>query len=178
MSIDKRWIQPFMEASWQMDAGETEKARQMYTALKQDMIAAGESDVAVHMIENCIEASYVQDEINARKANGGDSAPSPSWKRKSAPFCADKTMSDKQNHEQKKKRLKRLGIILTAVGAALTATGFIGFFAALAGGGGPPVLFFLCFIGLPMIGVGSTCLRYGYPTRSDEIRQGRGPFPF
>ena len=71
-------------------------------------------------------------------------------------------MSDKQNHEQKNKRLKRLGIILTAVGAALTATGFIGFFAALAGGGGPPVLFFLCFIGLPMIGVGSTCLRYGY----------------
>ena len=74
MSIDKRWIQPFMEANWQMDAGETEKARQMYTALKQDMIAAGESDAAVHMIENCIEASYVQDEINARKANGGDSS--------------------------------------------------------------------------------------------------------
>lgn len=73
MSIDKCWIQPFMEACRQMDAGETEKARQTYTALKQDMIAAGESDVAVQMIENYIEASYVQDEINARKANGGDS---------------------------------------------------------------------------------------------------------
>lgn len=74
MNIDTRWIEPYMTAGFLIESGETEKAREIYAKMKEDMAAAGEPEKNLRIIDNCIEVSYVQDEIIALKANGGDKA--------------------------------------------------------------------------------------------------------
>ena len=53
------------------------------------------------------------------------------------------------------------GIVLLAIGLILAAGGFISFFGAF-GGGGMPTNFWMAFIGLPLIGIGTGMLRAGY----------------
>ena len=63
-----------MTAGFLIESGETEKAREIYAKMKEDMAAAGEPEKNIRIIDNCIEVSYIQDEIIALKANGGDKA--------------------------------------------------------------------------------------------------------
>ncbi len=65
------------------------------------------------------------------------------------------------NHEQKKKKIKRIGKILLIVGGILSIVGIGSFFMAVAGGGFPS-LFFLAFIGFPMVGFGGMLTSVGY----------------
>ena len=66
-----------------------------------------------------------------------------------------------QNHEQKKKKVKRIGKILLVIGGIFTVVGIGSFFMAFAGGGFPS-LFFLAFIGFPMVGFGGMLTSVGY----------------
>ena len=69
---------------------------------------------------------------------------------------------NEQQHNSIKKKLKICGGILTAVGAVCALVGFIDFFSAVNDGTGMPKLFFMCFIGLPMLGVGLMLLSLGF----------------
>ena len=64
-------------------------------------------------------------------------------------------------HEKVKKNLKLIGFICLAIGAVLTITAFVELFQSV-GSGGFPRLFFLAFIGLPLIGIGAMLLSLGY----------------
>ena len=61
-------------------------------------------------------------------------------------------MENKQNSI--KKALKIIGPILAVIGLALTIVGFVNFFTTL-GDSSFPKLFFLSFIGLPLLGIGT-----------------------
>ena len=66
-------------------------------------------------------------------------------------------------HEKVKKNLKRIGFICLAIGAVLTVTAFVSFFRSIGSQSGEfPRLFFLGFIGLPLIGIGAMLLSLGY----------------
>lgn len=69
---------------------------------------------------------------------------------------------NEQQHNNTKKKLKIIGGVLTAVGAVCALIGFIDFFSVFNDGGGMPKLFFLCFIGLPLLGVGLMLLSFGF----------------
>jgi hypothetical protein len=64
-------------------------------------------------------------------------------------------------HNKTKKRLRTIGFITLPVGGILSLIGFIDFFSAF-GGNGSPTLFFLLFLGFPLVGVGIACLKMGY----------------
>ncbi len=71
------------------------------------------------------------------------------------------------NDEEKKKKMKVLGFAMLIAGVALAATAFVDFFVAIARisrgiGSGMPRLFFLGFIGLPLIAFGSAILKFAY----------------
>ena len=64
-----------------------------------------------------------------------------------------------QKHEQTKKKLKIVGLSLVAVGGLCTFIGMADFFMSF-GSFRAPTLFFLCFIGMPMLGIGGPiCLK-------------------
>lgn len=74
-----------------------------------------------------------------------------------------------QNDENKKKKLKIIGFAVLITGIALAITAFADFFITIARfnefngfGPGMPKLFFLGFIGLPLIAVGSMILKFAY----------------
>lgn len=74
-------------------------------------------------------------------------------------------MNEKNNlaHESVKKKLKIAGICLLAVGLVCTIIGMADFFAAFnSEGERMPKLFFMCFIGLPLIAVGAGMLIFGF----------------
>lgn len=64
-------------------------------------------------------------------------------------------------HNKNKKTLKIVGYCTLIPGVILTIIGFISFFVS-SSSMEMPSLFFLDFIGIPLIFVGSTCLRFGY----------------
>lgn len=64
-------------------------------------------------------------------------------------------------HNEKKLKLRRIGIILLVVGGGFSLVGFIDFFAAF-GGAGMPTLFWCLFIGFPLLGLGGTLLKASY----------------
>lgn len=64
-------------------------------------------------------------------------------------------------HQKNKKTLKIIGFLTLIPGIILTILGFVSFFIAF-GSNEMPTFFFLSFIGLPLCGVGSTCLTFGY----------------
>ena len=64
-------------------------------------------------------------------------------------------------HQQTKTNLRIAGFILVGIGGMLTLVAIIDFFSA-AGGFEPPKLFFLAFIGIPLLGIGGVCLKMGY----------------
>ena len=68
-------------------------------------------------------------------------------------------------HEKVKKNLKLIGFICLGLGAVLTITAFVEFFQSV-GSSGFPRLFFLAFIGLPLIGIGAMLLSLGYRVRA------------
>lgn len=61
-----------------------------------------------------------------------------------------------EEHPEIRKKLKIIGYICTIVGAIFF---FVAAFSLLVGNTSP---FFLGFIGIPLLGIGSTCLKYGY----------------
>ena len=65
------------------------------------------------------------------------------------------------------KVLRILGFIFLPLGIICTLTGMIDFFVAAAKFGAPK-LFFLCFIGMPLIFVGTICLINGYKKQIKE----------
>ena len=65
------------------------------------------------------------------------------------------------NHQKTKKNLKIIGIILVIVGGICAITGFVDFFIA-ANSQRMPQLFFLCFIGLPTLGIGASILTFAF----------------
>lgn len=64
-------------------------------------------------------------------------------------------------HPETKRKLKIAGWIILPIGGVLTLVGFIDFFVSI-NNSSMPGLFFLLFLGLPMIGLGATLLRFGY----------------
>ncbi|MDL2292778.1 zinc ribbon domain-containing protein [Acholeplasma sp. OttesenSCG-928-E16] len=79
-------------------------------------------------------------------------------------------MEDKRKehdlHEQKgtKKKLKVIGLVLIIVGAIFTITGFVEFFIAISNLDSMegPKLFWMLFIGLPMLGIGFSLFMMAY----------------
>lgn len=74
-------------------------------------------------------------------------------------------MDNKNNsaHESVKKKLKIAGACLLAAGLVCTVIGMTDFFAAFnSEGERMPKLFFMCFIGLPLIGLGVGMLIFGF----------------
>ena len=57
--------------------------------------------------------------------------------------------------------LRVLGFIILPVGAIFAGIGLIDFFSAF-GSFHPPTKFWCAFVGLPLIGLGITCLKAGY----------------
>ena len=64
-------------------------------------------------------------------------------------------------HLNKKKKIKKTGIDLVIIGGLCSAIGLISFFSSFFGNGFP-FLFFLCFIGFPLLGIGGNLLSVGY----------------
>lgn len=68
-----------------------------------------------------------------------------------------------EKHEKLKKKLKIAGFVLVIVGAVLTLAAFIDFFITVGNPDkGMPKLFFLAFIGLPMLGIGAGLLTFAF----------------
>ncbi len=57
--------------------------------------------------------------------------------------------------------LRGLGFFLVVVGGIFALVGLVDFFSAF-GGRGFPTKFWCAFVGLPMIGIGISCLKAGY----------------
>lgn len=57
--------------------------------------------------------------------------------------------------------LRAVGAVLVAVGGVFTLVGLVSFFSAF-GGSGSPELFWCAFVGLPLLGIGTACLKAGY----------------
>lgn len=72
-------------------------------------------------------------------------------------------MSNKhlKDREETKRKIRKLGKLLTIIGGILTLIGFIDFFSSM-GSTNMPTLFVLSFIGLPILGVGIVLLKFGY----------------
>lgn len=70
---------------------------------------------------------------------------------------------DEMNSKQRQTResLRSIGILVTAVGGVFTLIGLGSFFSAF-GSFEPPRYFWCAFIGLPLIGLGTSLMRYGY----------------
>ncbi len=70
---------------------------------------------------------------------------------------------DEMNNKQRQTRenLRSIGILVTAVGAIFTLVGLGSFFSAF-GSFEPPRYFWCAFIGMPLIGLGTSLMRYGY----------------
>jgi hypothetical protein len=65
-------------------------------------------------------------------------------------------------HEGKRAALRGLGILLCLIGGILLAVGLIDFFSAFAGFGGPPRLFGCAFVGMILLGIGASLLKFGF----------------
>lgn len=65
-------------------------------------------------------------------------------------------------HNKVKTRLKIIGFIVLAIGLACTVTGMVDFFTTAMNMNGMPKLFWLLFIGVPMLGIGGTLLGFAF----------------
>ena len=77
------------------------------------------------------------------------------------------------DHENKKKKIKTVGLVLVIVGGIFTAIGLISFFSAFAGNGFPS-LFWCCFVGMPLLGFGGTLLSVGYRRETMKYMKDEG----
>lgn len=67
-----------------------------------------------------------------------------------------------KKHENIKNKLKIAGFIFLAAGIALSVAAFVNFFKTAFNGGGQPKLFFLFFIGFPLLGLGGAILGFAF----------------
>lgn len=67
-----------------------------------------------------------------------------------------------QQHNETKKKLRVIGIILLVIGAVCMITGFVDFALSMKSEDGMPSLFFLIFLGSPMAFVGIALLILSY----------------
>ncbi len=65
-------------------------------------------------------------------------------------------------HEETKKKIKIFGAVCLGVGLVCAVIGFVNFFSTAIYGDGFPKLFFLLFIGFPLIAVGLAALSFGF----------------
>lgn len=65
------------------------------------------------------------------------------------------------SHPTNRSGLRTLGFLLILVGAPFALVGFVSFFGAMSGGG-MPTYFWCAFVGLPLMGAGTFCLKAGY----------------
>ena len=74
-------------------------------------------------------------------------------------------MSDKERinpgHDTARNLLRIAGPTVFAVGGLFMLIGLVSFFAAF-GGSGPPRLIWCCFVGMPLIFIGSVMTQFGY----------------
>ena len=74
-----------------------------------------------------------------------------------------------KEHPKAKRNLKIIGFIALFLGIVLLVIGMVDFFKSfLSQGEHMPSLFFLNFIGIPLIGIGSACLRFGFLKEINE----------
>lgn len=64
-------------------------------------------------------------------------------------------------HDEKKRGLQSIGIMLMILGGVLSAIGLFSFFSAF-NGGGVPRAFWAAFVGLPMLGLGVRIAGFGF----------------
>jgi len=64
-------------------------------------------------------------------------------------------------HRSARSFLRVAGVVVAVVGLIFLIIGTASFFSAF-GGGGPPRLFWCCFVGLPMLFIGSVMCMYGF----------------
>lgn len=76
-----------------------------------------------------------------------------------------------KEHPKAKKKMKVAGWIVLPIGGILAIVGFIDFFLSFETAS-MPHLFFLLFIGLPMIGIGASLLKFGYMKEVGEYIAG------
>ncbi len=69
---------------------------------------------------------------------------------------------DERQHKATKKKLKIFGFILLILGAACMVTGFVDFGLSMNSDSDMPSLFFLIFIGSPMLFIGISLVVFGY----------------
>lgn len=67
-----------------------------------------------------------------------------------------------KKHENIKNKLKIAGFVFLAAGIALSVAAFVNFFKTAFNGGGQPKLFFLFFIGFPLLGLGGAILGFAF----------------
>ena len=65
------------------------------------------------------------------------------------------------SHKGMRSFLRVGGLLVAAVGLLFTIIGMVSFFSAF-GGGGPPSLFWCCFVGLPLLFVGGVMCMFGF----------------
>lgn len=73
-----------------------------------------------------------------------------------------------KQHEETKKKVKIIGAVCLGVGVLCTIIGFVDFFSTIIHGDGFLRLFFLLFIGFPLLAVGGSMLAFGF--RSEILR--------
>lgn len=66
-----------------------------------------------------------------------------------------------EKHEQAKKRIKIIAFFCLFIGLVLTIIGFVDFFTSVANNT-MPSLFFMLFIGFPLLGIGISLLAFGF----------------
>ena len=75
----------------------------------------------------------------------------------------DNVMSKLQNpkHDRTRSILRTLGMLVAGLGLIFLIVGMASFFLAF-GGGGPPRLFWCCFVGMPLLFVGGVMCMFGF----------------
>lgn len=66
------------------------------------------------------------------------------------------------SNKKLQKKFRTIGFILTGIGGICVVIGLIDFFSVMSSMSGAPKLFFLLFIGIPLVGGGAMCLNLGY----------------
>ena len=66
-----------------------------------------------------------------------------------------------EKHRSARSFLRVAGVVVAVVGLVFLIVGMASFFSAF-GGGGPPRLFWCCFVGLPLLFIGSVMCMYGF----------------
>ena len=64
-------------------------------------------------------------------------------------------------HRSARSFLRVAGVVVAVVGLVFLIVGMASFLSAF-GGGGPPRLFWCCFVGLPLLFIGSVMCMYGF----------------